>query len=202
MDVEDGLTGPLAAVEYQPKLSVGFLISDVLREVHHFCQQFRVRLSEFGDSGIVTDFGNNQYVDGRFRGNVSKGEQPGRLPNNVGRNFARDNARENRPSALRHGLSLQTMTGVGPRIPMTQILVNERNRDWAEHFFDEGRGNRLPGVRGTLWAAFNGITELLDHRKTRQTPGQRLNSLWFSENYRLKARAFALAQEKMEVWLS
>lgn len=80
------------------------------------------------------------------------------------------------------------------------LVRAERNRDWAEHFFDEGKGNRLPGVRGTLWAAFNGVTELLDHRKTRQTPGQRLNSLWFGENYRLKARAFSLAQEKMKAW--
>jgi hypothetical protein len=80
------------------------------------------------------------------------------------------------------------------------LIRAERNRDWAEHFFDEGRGNRLPGVRGTLWAAFNGVTELLDHRKTRQSPHQRLSSLWFGDNYRTKARAFALAQEKMEAW--
>ena len=56
------------------------------------------------------------------------------------------------------------------------------------------------GVTGTLWAAFNGVTEWLDHRKTRQNPGQRLNSLWFGDNYRVKARAFSLAQEKMEAW--
>jgi phage/plasmid-like protein (TIGR03299 family) len=80
------------------------------------------------------------------------------------------------------------------------LVRAERNRDWAEHFFDEGRGNRLPGVRGTLWAAFNGVTELLDHRKIRQSPHQRLSSLWFGDNYKVKARAFALAQEKMEVW--
>ena len=67
-------------------------------------------------------------------------------------------------------------------------------RQWSEYFFDQGRGNRMPGVNGTLWAAFNGVTEWLDHRKTRQNPGQRLNSLWFGENYRVKARAFALAQ--------
>jgi hypothetical protein len=29
---------------------------------------------------------------------------------------------------------------------------------------------------------------------------QRLTSLWFGDNYRLKARVFSLAQEKMEVW--
>ncbi len=51
----------------------------------------------------------------------------------------------------------------------------------------------MSGVNGTLWAAFNGVTEWLDHRKTRQNPGQRLNSLWFGENYRVKARAFGLA---------
>ncbi len=67
-------------------------------------------------------------------------------------------------------------------------------RQWSEYFFDQGRGNRMPGVNGTLWAAFNGVTEWLDHRKTRQNPGQRLNSLWFGENYRVKARAFGLAQ--------
>ncbi len=30
------------------------------------------------------------------------------------------------------------------------LIRAEGNRDWAEHFFDEGRGNRLPGVRGSL----------------------------------------------------
>jgi phage/plasmid-like protein (TIGR03299 family) len=82
------------------------------------------------------------------------------------------------------------------------LIRAERNRDWAGHFFEEGRGNRLPGVRGTLWAAFNGVTELLDHRKTRQSPHQRLTSLWFGDNYRLKARAFALAQKKVEAWMN
>ena len=68
------------------------------------------------------------------------------------------------------------------------------------HFFDEGRGNRLPGVRETLGAAFNGVTELLDHRKTKQPPGQRLSSIWFGDNYRIKAKAFSLAQDKKQAW--
>lgn len=88
------------------------------------------------------------------------------------------------------------------RQPQTALVVLYRAKRTmgAEHFFDEGRGNRLPGVRGTLWAAFNGVTELLDHRKTRQNPQQRLSSIWFGDNYRIKARAFALAQEKVEAW--
>ena len=43
----------------------------------------------------------------------------------------------------------------------------KRDRSWSEYFFDQGRGNRLPGVAGSLWAAFNGVTEWQDHRKSR-----------------------------------
>jgi Domain of unknown function (DUF932) len=46
---------------------------------------------------------------------------------------------------------------------------------------------------GTLWAAYNGVTEYLDHRRTRQTPGRRLASLWFGEGHRVKARAHRAA---------
>ena len=86
--------------------------------------------------------------------------------------------------------------------PVDEAAVSRVNksRQWSEYFFDQGRGNRLPGVHGTLWAAFNGVTELLDHRKTRQNPSQRLASLWFGDNYRVKARAFAQAEEKLEAW--
>ena len=49
-----------------------------------------------------------------------------------------------------------------------------RDRSWSEYFFDQGAGNRLKGVEGTLWAAYNGVTEWLDHRKIRQSADQRL----------------------------
>jgi hypothetical protein len=55
------------------------------------------------------------------------------------------------------------------------LIRAEKNRDWSQHFFEEGRGNCLPSVRETLWAAFNVVTELLDHPKTRQSPHQRLS---------------------------
>lgn len=66
-------------------------------------------------------------------------------------------------------------------------------REGSARLFDEGRGNRLPGVAGTLWAAYNGVTEYLDHRRTRQSPGRRLASLWFGEGHRVKARAHRAA---------
>lgn len=76
----------------------------------------------------------------------------------------------------------------------------QRDRNWSEYFFDQGRGNRLPGVAGTLWAAFNGVTEWLDHRKSRQNENQRLASSWFGGSYQTKARAYSVAMDKMAGW--
>lgn len=75
----------------------------------------------------------------------------------------------------------------------SDCLGIQRDRKWSEYFFDQGRGNREPGVAGTLWAGFNGVTEWLDHRKSRQNEGQRLNSVWFGESARVKNRAFEIA---------
>ena len=83
--------------------------------------------------------------------------------------------------------------------PDQQLLV-QRDRSWSEYFFDQGKGNRLAGVAGTLWAGFNGVTEWLDHRQTRQNSTQRLNSAWFGESARIKSRALAAAVDKMAVW--
>jgi len=83
--------------------------------------------------------------------------------------------------------------------PDKMVLV-QRDRNWSEFFFDQGRGNRMPGVAGTLWAALNGVTEWQDHRKSRQNENQRLATTWFGGSYQTKARAFTVAQDKMLVW--
>jgi phage/plasmid-like protein (TIGR03299 family) len=76
----------------------------------------------------------------------------------------------------------------------------QRDRSWSEYFFDQGKGNRLPGVAGSLWAAFNGVTEWQDHRKSRQNEHQRLVSSWFGGAYQTKARAYSVAVDKMVAW--
>ncbi len=73
----------------------------------------------------------------------------------------------------------------------------QRDRSWSEYFFDQGAGNRMKGVGGTLWAAYNGVTEMLDHRKIRQTADQRLASIWFGAADRTKARALTVAVEML-----
>ena len=47
--------------------------------------------------------------------------------------------------------------------PKSALRRARSARGWSRHFFDEGRGTDLPGVGGTLWAAFNGVTEYVDH---------------------------------------
>jgi phage/plasmid-like protein (TIGR03299 family) len=90
---------------------------------------------------------------------------------------------------------------VYPEVKETDKMeLVKRDRSWSEFFFDQGRGNRLPGVAGTLWAAFNGVTEWQDHRKSRQNENQRLVSSWFGGAYQTKARAYGIAVDKMVAW--
>jgi phage/plasmid-like protein (TIGR03299 family) len=75
----------------------------------------------------------------------------------------------------------------------------EEQRRWAEYFFVNGRGHDLPAVQGTLWAAYNGVTELVDHRKARSTGADftttRLSSVWFGSGAGVKERALKVADE-------
>lgn len=60
--------------------------------------------------------------------------------------------------------------------------------------FEHGRGNDMAGVRGTYWAALNGVSEYLTHERGR-SQSTRLDSLWFGDSDRLNARALAIASE-------
>jgi phage/plasmid-like protein (TIGR03299 family) len=75
---------------------------------------------------------------------------------------------------------------------------SEQDRKRAFHFYNEGRGNDETGVRKTLWAAYNGVTELVDHRRSRFGPdasSARLASVWFGAGAAIKQRAFEVARD-------
>ena len=62
----------------------------------------------------------------------------------------------------------------------------------VEEFFLLGKGNDLPGVNGTYWAAYNGVTEYLNYEKGR-TNENRMDSLWFGQNGNLSQKALDTA---------
>ena len=69
-------------------------------------------------------------------------------------------------------------------------------RETLTRIFETGIGLDMPGIQGTSWAAFNAVTEFVDHhRPTRATnptarAGKRLNSAWFGSGAKLKAKAW------------
>jgi phage/plasmid-like protein (TIGR03299 family) len=80
--------------------------------------------------------------------------------------------------------------------------VRDRRR-WAFQFYEKGRGNENPKTHDSLWAAYNGVTELIDHRKGRQ-PGpdftlRRLHSVWFGAGAAVKARALRVARDWVNI---
>lgn len=59
---------------------------------------------------------------------------------------------------------------------------------------EAGRGNDLPSVRGTLWTAYNGVSEYLTYNRGRNGDN-RLNSLWFGDSAITNRHALGVALE-------
>jgi hypothetical protein len=57
---------------------------------------------------------------------------------------------------------------------------------------EAGRGNDLPSIRGTYWAAYNGFSEWLSYKRGR-TQENRMNSLWFGAGANLNRQALEVA---------
>jgi len=73
-------------------------------------------------------------------------------------------------------------------------------REELHRLFEHGIGHDLPAIRQTLWAAYNAVTEYVDHRAYRgkteaERASNRLKSVWWGGGARLKERAWELALE-------
>ncbi|WP_237228813.1 DUF932 domain-containing protein [Rubinisphaera sp. JC750] len=83
----------------------------------------------------------------------------------------------------------------------TQNRRAENIRSELFRLFEHGRGQDIPKTKLTTWAAFNAVTEFVDHhRSTRgrteqERASRRLESAWFGSGNRLKAEAWKLALE-------
>jgi phage/plasmid-like protein (TIGR03299 family) len=77
-----------------------------------------------------------------------------------------------------------------PREEPRRVL---RLREEARRLFEAGRGNNQAGIRRTLWAAYNGVTELVDHHIADESSETRLQRIWFGKGYEMKVRAYEVA---------
>jgi phage/plasmid-like protein (TIGR03299 family) len=59
---------------------------------------------------------------------------------------------------------------------------------------EAGRGNNLPSVSGSLWTAYNGVSEWLGYQRG-NSQDNRLNSLWFGDGAGMNRRALEVALE-------
>lgn len=73
-----------------------------------------------------------------------------------------------------------------------ESMENKRLLNAVTPLFESGRGNNLPGVKGTLWAAYNGITEYLGYERGKEKE-TRLDQLWFGQSAQLNKRALSVA---------
>jgi phage/plasmid-like protein (TIGR03299 family) len=65
-------------------------------------------------------------------------------------------------------------------------------RDRILELHESGRGAEMS--RGSLWSAYNAVTEYTDHVLCSNDPERRMKSIWFGGGEKLKQRAFKIAQ--------
>lgn len=88
-----------------------------------------------------------------------------------------------------------------PDHPESKTKRAENIRKELFRLFEHGRGQDIPETKLTTWAAFNAVTEFVDHhRSTRgrtnhERQSRRLESAWFGSGSRLKSNAWAAALE-------
>jgi len=77
----------------------------------------------------------------------------------------------------------------------------EKTREELHRLFEHGIGHDDPAIKGTTWAAFNAVTEYVDHVRparganTSERASRKLDSIWFGTGARLKRQAWNMALE-------
>lgn len=85
---------------------------------------------------------------------------------------------------------VQALVPSNPKAQKDTRTENIRNTILELH--ESGQGAELS--RGTVWGAYNAVTEYTDHVVHSQHPAKRLNSMWFGGGEQMKVRALKLAQ--------
>ncbi len=87
-------------------------------------------------------------------------------------------------------IDLQAVYGdvIGDAAARAQSELKSRVYPKIAELFETGRGNAAEGVRGTLWAGYNAITEYLVHERGKDASA-RLESAWFGQGHSQNALA-------------
>lgn len=82
---------------------------------------------------------------------------------------------------------------------ITKVETTDEQEDTSERvlakiipLFENGAGNNMPGVRGTMWGAYNAITHYTSHERGRNVDN-RINSLWYGDSANVNGRALDVA---------
>lgn len=102
-------------------------------------------------------------------------------------------------SLARKGVSVEDLKSYvrkvfAPKVTLTEVPEEEQSERLIGKIiplFEQGRGNDMPGVRGTMWAAYNAVNEYLGYERGNEA--NRLDSLWFGDSARLNAKALQTA---------
>lgn len=80
------------------------------------------------------------------------------------------------------------------RVSELDLVKSKNSIEDIVRRFESGMGNDLPGIRGTWWAAYNGLVEHLAYASGK-TAERRASSLWTGANSRVNHQALQLALE-------
>lgn len=92
-------------------------------------------------------------------------------------------------------------TALYPDGPNSKNRRAENVRNELFRLFEHGRGQEIPEIRLSTWAAFNAVTEFVDHHRStrgrtlKDRASRRLESAWFGSGAILKGRAWTAALE-------
>lgn len=87
---------------------------------------------------------------------------------------------------------VKIVLNVADKKPEDISTRTKNTMDEIIHLAVRGRGNDLPGVRGSWWAAYNGVSEWLNYQRG-HNEHTRLNSLWFGQGAVLNQKALSTA---------
>lgn len=85
---------------------------------------------------------------------------------------------------------------VNKKLEMTEenlaVIQNKRLMKSIIPLFEKGRGNNMPNVKGTYWAAYNAVVEYLQYNRGNDET-HRLDQMWFGQGANLNRKALTTA---------